>query len=103
MWTPEIEAAIGEWRRTGMFPFPSLGIYPAPMPHMFSLEDLRLIYHVASLFYQLQAFGANNFTLWTRHIPTYVFLPPFQEATAPIPCFSLVTMSSWPQAAAAQW
>ncbi|KAL7795046.1 hypothetical protein V8C37DRAFT_54205 [Trichoderma ceciliae] len=70
MWTPDIEASIGEWRRTGMFPFPSLGIYPAPMPHMFSLEDLRLIHHVASLYYQLQASGANNFTLWTRHIPT---------------------------------
>lgn len=53
-----------------MFPFPSLGIYPAPMPHMFSVEDLRLIHHVTSLYVQLQAFGANNFTLWTRHIPT---------------------------------
>lgn len=70
MWTPQIEAAIGEWQRTGMFPFPSLRIYPAPSPHQYSLEDLRLIYHVASLHYQLMTQEANNFTLWTRYIPT---------------------------------
>lgn len=69
MWTPQIEAAIAEWQHTGVFPFPSLGIYPAPMPHMYSVEDLRLIYHVAALYHQLAAIDANNFTLWTRHIP----------------------------------
>jgi hypothetical protein len=31
-----------------------------------------LIYHVALLYYQLATIDANNFTLWTRHIPTYV-------------------------------
>jgi hypothetical protein len=70
MWTPQIEAAIAEWQRTGIFPLPSLGLYPAPMPHLYSLEDLRLIYHVATLYYQLATIDANNFTLWTRHIPT---------------------------------
>ncbi|KND91908.1 Sterol uptake control protein 2 [Tolypocladium ophioglossoides CBS 100239] len=70
MWTPQIEAAIGEWQATGVFPFPSLAIYPPPMPHLYSVEDLRLIYHVASLYHQLASIDANNFTLWTRHIPT---------------------------------
>lgn len=70
MWTPQIEASIAEWQSTGVFPFPSLNLYPAPMPHMYSVEDLRLIYHVASLWHQLAAIDANNFTLWTRHIPT---------------------------------
>lgn len=72
MWTPQIEAEIAEWQRTGVFPFPSLGVYPAPMPHLYSLEDLRLIYHLAALYHQLATIDANNFTLWTRHIPTYV-------------------------------
>jgi hypothetical protein len=70
MWTPQIEAAIKDWQNTGVFPFPSLGIYPAPFPHLYSFEDLRLIYHVASLYHELAALDANNFTLWTRHIPT---------------------------------
>lgn len=70
MWTPQVEAAIAEWQRTGIFPLPSLNLYPAPMPHLYSLEDLRLIYHVAMLYYQLAAIDANGFTLWTRHIPT---------------------------------
>lgn len=70
MWTPLVEAAIAEWQATGIFPFSSLGIYPAPMPQNYSVEDLRLIYHVAALYHQLAAIDANNFTLWTRHIPT---------------------------------
>ncbi|KAG5915089.1 hypothetical protein E4U42_000156 [Claviceps africana] len=70
MWTPQIEAAIAEWQATGVFPFPSLQVYPAPIPLMYSVEDLRLIYHVANLYHQLSAIDANNFTLWTRHIPT---------------------------------
>jgi hypothetical protein len=70
MWTPEIEAAIDRWQRTGVFPFPSLAIYPTPSPQFLSTEDLRLIYHVASISDQLAARGANGFTLWTRQIPT---------------------------------
>ncbi|RMI98450.1 hypothetical protein CDV36_016107 [Fusarium kuroshium] len=70
MWTPQIEAAIAEWQRTGIFPLLSLGLYPAPMPHLYSPEDLRLLYHVASLYRQLATIDANNITLWTRYIPT---------------------------------
>jgi len=70
MWTPEIEATIDQWRRTGMFPFPRLGIYPAPSPERLTTEDLRLIHHVASICDQMQELDANDFTLWTRQIPT---------------------------------
>lgn len=70
MWTPEIEAAIEQWQRTGIFPFPALNIYPAPSPQRYPLEQLRLIYHVASICNELATFDANNFTLWTRQIPT---------------------------------
>jgi hypothetical protein len=70
MWTPEIEAEIEQWQRTGMFPFPSLGVYPAPAPEHLTLEDLRLIHHVASISNQMQEMGASDFTLWTRQIPT---------------------------------
>jgi hypothetical protein len=72
MWTPEIEATIDEWRRTGMFPFPSLGIYPAPAPEFLTLEDLRLIHHVASISHQMQELDTNDFTLWTQQIPTII-------------------------------
>jgi hypothetical protein len=70
MWTPEIEAVIDQWQRTGVFPFPSLDIYPAPSPHFLSVEDLRLIHHVASISEQLGSIDANGFTIWTRQIPT---------------------------------
>ncbi|KAG5997310.1 hypothetical protein E4U54_002386, partial [Claviceps lovelessii] len=87
MWTPQIEAAIAEWQATGVFPFPSLQVYPAPMPLMYSVEDLRLIYHVANLYHQLSAIDANNFTLWTRHIPTI-------GATAPYVMHALLAFSA---------
>jgi hypothetical protein len=72
MSTPEIEAAIEQWQRTGIFPFPGLNIYPTPSPQHHSVEDLRLIYHVASICDELAAMDANNFTLWTRQIPTII-------------------------------
>jgi len=70
MWTPEIEAAIDQWQRTGMFPFPGLQIFPTPSPQFLSVESLRLIHHVASISHELRAVDAEGFTLWTRQIPT---------------------------------
>ncbi|EHK49673.1 uncharacterized protein TrAtP1_010922 [Trichoderma atroviride] len=90
MWTPEIEVCIAEWQRTGQFPFPSLNIYPAPVAQTLSPEDLRLIHHVSSLYVQLQAFGANNFTLWTRHIPTLIKI----GATTPYVMHALLAFSA---------
>ncbi len=70
LWTPEIEATIDQWRRTGVFPFLNLNIFPAPNPQYLSLEDMRLIHHVASISHQLRSVDADNFTIWTRQIPT---------------------------------
>jgi hypothetical protein len=72
MWTPEIQAAIDHWQRTGLFPFPNLRIYPTPDPQYLSTDDLRLIHHLASICSQLDAMDANNFTIWTRQIPTII-------------------------------
>ena len=58
-----------QWHRTGVFPFPELNIYPAPNPHSFTPDELRLIHHVATISSQLQQMDANKFTLWTRQIP----------------------------------
>lgn len=72
MWTPAIEADIARWQQTGEFPFPSLNIYPTPATQVLSLEELRLIHHVASITHQLATIDANGFTLWTRQMPMYV-------------------------------
>jgi hypothetical protein len=70
LWTPEIEAEIERWQRTGIFPFPDLYIFPAPAPQFFSVEDLRLVHHVASISMELSMNDAGNFTIWTSQIPT---------------------------------
>ncbi|KAK3956476.1 hypothetical protein QBC32DRAFT_124052 [Pseudoneurospora amorphoporcata] len=72
MWTPEIEAVIEQWQRTGLFPFPNLNIYPTPAPQYLSTDELRLIHHVASISNQMMEIDANGFTLWTRQIPTII-------------------------------
>lgn len=69
MWTDDIAESIALWRQTGIFPFPSLLIYSTPDPSQYSLEDLRLIYHLAAICNELEIKGANSFTLWTGHIP----------------------------------
>ncbi|KAK0369188.1 hypothetical protein CPAR01_11765 [Colletotrichum paranaense] len=90
MWTPEVEAEISQWQQTGMFPFPNLGIYPAPNPQYLSVEDLRLIYHVASICNELATFDANGFTLWTRQIPTIIKI----GATNPYVMHALLAFSA---------
>ncbi|TQV99190.1 C6 transcription factor RosA-like [Cordyceps javanica] len=90
MWTPQIETDIAEWRRSGVFPFPSLGLYPAPIAQLYSVHDLRLIYHLAALYQQLAAMSANNFTLWTRHIPTLLQI----GATTPYVMHALLAFSA---------
>lgn len=72
LWTSAIEAEIQTWQQTGTFPFPDLYIYPAPQPHFYSMEDLRLIHHVASVSSELSIHGAGNFTIWTRQVPLFI-------------------------------
>lgn len=73
MWTPPIETAIAGWQSTGVFPFPSLQLYPAPMPHLYTAGELRLMYYAANLYHQQTAID-NSCADWARHIPTLVKL-----------------------------
>ncbi|KAG9250416.1 uncharacterized protein F5Z01DRAFT_375389 [Emericellopsis atlantica] len=90
MWTPEIEASLLQWQQTNVFPFPSMGIYPVPVASSYSWEDLRLIYHIASVYDELSVMDANNFTLWTRHIPIILRI----GATTPYVMHALLAFSA---------
>lgn len=70
LWTPEVHSNLEQWKTTGIFPFSGLDINPTPSPQLYTQEELRLIYHVASVSLQLGALEANGFTLWTSKIPT---------------------------------
>ena len=69
MWTPEIEMEIGMWQKSGAFPFPELGIFPQPNPAYYSVEDLRLMHHVAAISAELRRQDAGMFTIWTNQVP----------------------------------
>ncbi|PHH71995.1 hypothetical protein CDD82_6225 [Ophiocordyceps australis] len=90
MWTPKIEHDIALWKSSGVFPLPEVESCPVPVAHVYSLEDLRLIYHVASLYSQLASFQANNFTVWTRHIPNILSI----GATTPYVMHALLAFSA---------
>ncbi|KAL9561351.1 hypothetical protein ACKAV7_014706 [Fusarium commune] len=90
IWTPQIEVALIEWKRTGIFPLPCLSLCPTPRPHLYSLEDLRLIHHLATLYCELGTIDANNFTLWTHHIPTLLQI----GATTPFVMHALLAFSA---------
>lgn len=69
MWTSEIKAEIQSWQQIGRSSFPSLCVFPAIPFEKISLEDLRLIHHVASISSELSASNSSNFTIWVRQVP----------------------------------
>ena len=72
LWTPEIETALGNWLQTGSFPFPSLNVWPAPMPNSLSRTELRLIHHLCHISNELIHSGAAKMTIWCEKIPQCV-------------------------------
>ena len=69
LWTREIEYEIAEWQATGNFPFKALQLCPTPQAQLYSVEELRLIYHVAGLYCKLAASGLTNYVVWVGYIP----------------------------------
>jgi hypothetical protein len=69
MWTSEVETEIRSWQQIGQSSFPSLRVFPAIPFENFSLEDLRLIHHVASISSELCTSNSSNFTIWVRQVP----------------------------------
>ncbi|KAL5114344.1 hypothetical protein ACEQ8H_007781 [Pleosporales sp. CAS-2024a] len=74
LWTPEIEATIEVWRRTGEFPFPDLRVYPQPQWHTMSRTDLRLIHHLSSISNEMFRNRTSKSTLWTDMMPKFLSL-----------------------------
>ena len=69
LWTPEIERNVDLWRQTGQFPFADLQITPQPQWQSFSRTDLRLVYHLASVCWEMQQSRTSKLTIWTDLMP----------------------------------
>ncbi|QDS77494.1 hypothetical protein FKW77_000180 [Venturia effusa] len=72
LWTTEIDRNVELWRQTGQFPFPELHIFPQPPWQTLSKTELRLIYHVASVCYEMQSSRTSQFTIWTELMPKFL-------------------------------
>ncbi|KAL8738799.1 MAG: hypothetical protein Q9181_000477 [Wetmoreana brouardii] len=70
LWTPSIEAAIEHWHRTGIFPFPHMGVHSGHQFQGLSLVDLRLTYHLSSIHQDMQRVGLADCTVWVQQLPS---------------------------------
>jgi hypothetical protein len=69
LWTSDVETEVLSWQQVGRSSFPSLCVFPAIPFENFSLEDLRLIHHIASISGKLSASNRSNFTIWVKQVP----------------------------------
>ena len=75
LWSRQVENEIETWHRTGVFPFPELGLQSFQQFFPLSSVDLRLVYHVSSIYRDLQRIDFIDCTLWASEIPKYVTFP----------------------------
>lgn len=71
LWTPKIEREIEAWQRTGVFPFLELNIQSFQHFSRLSAVDLRLIYHLSSIYRDMRHSNFVQCTLWVQQIPRY--------------------------------
>ena len=67
--SPEIEAEIERWHRTGVPPYPELLQCPQSGWSNLSRIDLRLIYHIVGLSIDLHRRGLSTCTVWAQKMP----------------------------------
>lgn len=77
LWTQRIEHEIDSWQRTGVFPFPELNLKSIQHLRGFSVIDLRLIYHLSSIYRDVRLADFIQSTLWVQQIPRYTSTEPF--------------------------
>ena len=70
-WTHEIETDVDAWQRSGLFPFPELGLHSHSQFYGLSRVDLRLIHHLSSLYRELQRKGMLKCARWVENLPMY--------------------------------
>lgn len=66
--TPQIERDLQQWRETGVYPFPTLGITEQPSLAQRSNTELRLIHHISSIAAQMQT-AESQHSVWVRRVP----------------------------------
>ena len=74
LWSQQVEREIDTWHRNGIFPFPELDLQSIKQFYPLSPIDLRLVYHVSSIYRDLQSIDFIHCTLWASEIPKYVVI-----------------------------
>lgn len=71
LWTPQIEAEVDTWIRTGIFPFPEMHLSYDTQFRALAKTERRLIHHVGSIYKDLYHRGLLNSTLWVDKLPIF--------------------------------
>ncbi|MCJ1402960.1 hypothetical protein MMC11_006182 [Xylographa trunciseda] len=72
LWTSSIEAELGAWLRTGVFPFPELGLRTYDQFHGLSKIELRLVHHLSSVYRDLLRHGMIHCIAWVEMLPIFL-------------------------------
>ncbi|KAJ5578565.1 uncharacterized protein N7459_007529 [Penicillium hispanicum] len=70
--SPEIEAEIDHWHRTGIPPYPELMQCPRAGWSNLSRAELRLIHHLVGLSIDLHRRGLSSCTVWAQKMPNFL-------------------------------
>ncbi|KAJ5312144.1 hypothetical protein PENANT_c011G00779 [Penicillium antarcticum] len=70
--SPDIEAEIENWHRTGVPPYPELLQCPRSGWSGLSRADLRLIHHIIGLSIDLHRRGLSGCTVWAQKMPNFL-------------------------------
>ena len=71
LWTKSIEGVIETWHRTGILPSSNLGLHSSYQFQGLSRQDLRLVYHLLSIYQDMQRVNLSQCTLWVQELPRY--------------------------------
>ena len=75
LWTRSVEGAIEAWHQTGVFPSSNIGLHSSYQFQRLSREDLRLVYHLLSIYQDMQRVNLSQCTLWVQELPRYLEHP----------------------------
>ncbi|MCJ1390331.1 hypothetical protein MMC18_003190 [Xylographa bjoerkii] len=70
--TPSIEAELDTWHRTGIFPFPELGLRTRDQFQDLSKIELRLVHHLSSVYRDLQRHEMIHCIAWVAMLPSFL-------------------------------
>ncbi|MCJ1311541.1 hypothetical protein MMC25_005214 [Agyrium rufum] len=74
-----LENEVDTWRRTGIFPFPELGLGPEYSFSALETNELRLLHHISSIYRDLARMNMLQYVPWIQRLPDFLAIANWRE------------------------